>query len=182
MWDIRASLATSFWSLSSDLMASLGRCLADFDPFYSRISGRYANNSNYKNDTMIRKEAYSHQVAIKQHLFPHKTEEYNTYRLWWMSWGGSSRTARYCRDHIIKKRIIQQHISVCRSWLKMMSFGLSQTGLAVRWTIASMNCFSLSRVWWQLPGAWDCDWGRAHLVHNQQDRQLGNQRKSSAGR
>ena len=40
----------------------------------------------------------------------------------------------------------------------------------------------MSRVWWQLPGAWDCDWGRAHLVHNQQDRQLGNQRKSSAGR
>ena len=25
---------------------------------------RYANNSNYKNDTMIRKEAYSHQVKI----------------------------------------------------------------------------------------------------------------------
>ena len=24
---------------------------------------RYANNSNYKNDTMIRKEAYSHQVC-----------------------------------------------------------------------------------------------------------------------
>ena len=26
---------------------------------------RYANNSNYKNDTMIRKEAYSHQVMTK---------------------------------------------------------------------------------------------------------------------
>ena len=25
---------------------------------------RYANNSNYKNDTMIRKEAYSHQVML----------------------------------------------------------------------------------------------------------------------
>ena len=25
---------------------------------------RYANNSNYKNDTMIRKEAYSHQVKL----------------------------------------------------------------------------------------------------------------------
>ena len=25
---------------------------------------RYANNSNYKNDTMIRKEAYSHQVIV----------------------------------------------------------------------------------------------------------------------
>ena len=29
---------------------------------HSEFNGRYANNSNYKNDTMIRKEAYSHQV------------------------------------------------------------------------------------------------------------------------
>ena len=29
------------------------------------VAFRYANNSNYKNDTMIRKEAYSHQVMGK---------------------------------------------------------------------------------------------------------------------
>ena len=28
------------------------------------VAFRYANNSNYKNDTMIRKEAYSHQVIF----------------------------------------------------------------------------------------------------------------------
>ena len=28
------------------------------------VAFRYANNSNYKNDTMIRKEAYSHQVML----------------------------------------------------------------------------------------------------------------------
>ena len=27
---------------------------------------RYANNSNYKNDTMIRKEAYSHQAVMDE--------------------------------------------------------------------------------------------------------------------
>ena len=32
------------------------------------LAFRYANNSNYKNDTMIRKEAYSHQVATQQNF------------------------------------------------------------------------------------------------------------------
>ena len=32
----------------------------------STIHCRYANNSNYKNDTMIRKEAYSHQAVMDE--------------------------------------------------------------------------------------------------------------------
>ena len=38
----------------------------EFLEFEFRPDGklRYANNSNYKNDTMIRKEAYVHRAAI----------------------------------------------------------------------------------------------------------------------
>ena len=32
----------------------------------SSTLSRYANNSNYKNDTMIRKEAYSHQAVMDE--------------------------------------------------------------------------------------------------------------------
>lgn len=33
--------------------------------FYTFVL-RYANNSNYKNDTMIRKEAYVHQAVMDE--------------------------------------------------------------------------------------------------------------------
>ena len=32
----------------------------------NRMELRYANNSNYKNDTMIRKEAYVHQAVMDE--------------------------------------------------------------------------------------------------------------------
>ena len=63
------------------------------------ILDRYANNSNYKNDTMIRKEAYVHsavmdelrriiedseimaEVSIHQnHSFKYKTFQFSRYR------------------------------------------------------------------------------------------------------
>ena len=33
---------------------------------YNTFVSRYANNSNYKNDTMIRKEAYVHQAVMDE--------------------------------------------------------------------------------------------------------------------
>ena len=80
-WATRASLATSFWSLSSDQTA---RCLpvpacaklSRTNPslFYAEwklnsntcVQLRYANHSNYKNDTMIRKEANVAPAVLKE--------------------------------------------------------------------------------------------------------------------
>ena len=73
MLDTKASLDTSSSSLSSGQTASSGKketssylCIIVKEYFVPFLAFRYANNSNYKNDTMIRKEAYSHQVATQQ--------------------------------------------------------------------------------------------------------------------
>ena len=75
MSDTRASSDMSSSSLSSGQTASSGKketssslCIIAKDYFVPFLGFRYANNSNYKNDTMIRKEAYSHQVATQQHF------------------------------------------------------------------------------------------------------------------
>ena len=56
---------------------------------WTQNNPRYANNSNYKNDTMIRKEAYSHQVklfngTLSWLLWPNFGRSWMTiYILWW---------------------------------------------------------------------------------------------------
>lgn len=65
MWVIKENLATSFWNSNFDQMVSLisllckelsGFRIVTWLIFSSSGKLRYANNSNYKNDVMIRKE------------------------------------------------------------------------------------------------------------------------------
>ena len=69
MSDTKGSLATNFLNLSSvptvrniDRRLFCRRFLTD--PIAGKM--RYANNSNYKNDTMIRKEAFVHKCVLEE--------------------------------------------------------------------------------------------------------------------
>ena len=81
MWDIRESLDTSSSNSSSDptvsdrakdripcLTTHWSDCLILYSSPSPLSSGkmRYANNSNYKNDTMIRKEAFVHKCVLEE--------------------------------------------------------------------------------------------------------------------
>ena len=71
MWGTGGSLATSSWSLSSDRTewcapqaVAAARSAPPDLPFSAQL--RYANNSQYKNDTIIRKEVYVSPAVLAE--------------------------------------------------------------------------------------------------------------------
>ena len=89
----------------------------------SSTLSRYANNSNYKNDTMIRKEAYSHQAVMDElRRIIEDSEVILVTKTWSSSWSSLTRPGR-------------AHLALTwppRSWRRTTRCGRSQTAWAAR--------------------------------------------------
>lgn len=118
----------------------------EFLEFEFRPDGklRYANNSNYKNDTMIRKEAYVHHTVMEE-----------------------------LKRVIVDSEIMQEDDSLWPPPDRVgrqVSISKQIESIVPHWGYVSIRCettpnmfvFNLNFI----TGIGDCDWWRAHFIYN----------------
>ena len=109
----------------------------EFLEFEFRPDGklRYANNSNYKNDTMIRKEAYVHKAVLEE--LRRVIEDSEIMQEDDNLWPSPDRVGRQELEIVIGKAYYEKNCNICHTYHSLIiMLALNNNNYNRQWTIS----------------------------------------------